>query len=305
MKLTRRRFAAPCVALMMSVLCCESAFAQDYSGTVGRSAPFSGIVAFGDSLTDTGNLFALTGLPPAPAYFDGRFSNGPLWIEYLAAEMGLGTDQVQNFAVGGATTGRENYHDPSGGLPGVLDQLDQFEASLGGRRADPRALYTVFAGSNDIFLEPDPAVAIGRAMQNTALAVHRLRLLGARRIMVVNLPDLGLTPYGQAVGAGPLSALSAAYNGNLELVLAQLNAAGAEAILLDVAGATQRVVNDPAAFGLIDVTTPALYTGTSGAGFLFWDQVHPTTEGHAIFADEAWLLLQQNYPKVWSTPVGQ
>ena len=67
------------------------------------------IVAFGDSLIDTGNLFAATGQPPAP-YFDGRFSNGPVWVEYLAGRLGIapptpsltgGTD----YAWAGAETG--------------------------------------------------------------------------------------------------------------------------------------------------------------------------------------------------------
>ena len=35
-------------------------------------AEFSHIYAFGDSLSDIGNAFAKTGIPPAP-YFEGRF----------------------------------------------------------------------------------------------------------------------------------------------------------------------------------------------------------------------------------------
>ncbi|MHC4946335.1 MAG: hypothetical protein ACYTG7_25250, partial [Planctomycetota bacterium] len=44
---------------------------------------FTGLWSFGDSLTDTGNTFALTGgsFPLSPPYFDGRFSDGPVWIE--------------------------------------------------------------------------------------------------------------------------------------------------------------------------------------------------------------------------------
>jgi hypothetical protein len=51
--------------------------------TVVRAGDITGIVSFGDSLTDTGNYYTATGEPAAP-YYDGRFSNGSLWVEYLA-----------------------------------------------------------------------------------------------------------------------------------------------------------------------------------------------------------------------------
>src|SRR5262245_45599060 len=42
--------------------------------------PFTGVYAFGDSLSDAGNVFIATGgaIPGAP-YFAGHFSNGPTW----------------------------------------------------------------------------------------------------------------------------------------------------------------------------------------------------------------------------------
>ncbi|MFZ0504714.1 MAG: hypothetical protein WAM44_13440, partial [Chthoniobacterales bacterium] len=58
------------------------------------SATVSAIVAFGDSLSDLGNTAAsifpndLTGYNPY--YYDqGRWSNGPLWVENLARQMSL------------------------------------------------------------------------------------------------------------------------------------------------------------------------------------------------------------------------
>src|SRR4051812_31190714 len=53
------------------------------------------IVVFGDSLSDNGNSFVLTKLPPPPygntfddtgsvtGYFPGRFTDGRNWVDYL------------------------------------------------------------------------------------------------------------------------------------------------------------------------------------------------------------------------------
>ena len=72
-----------------------------------RSTP-ARIVLFGDSLSDNGNgSFALTlsAWPADAAYFDGRFSNGPTWIEYVAqAYFGAPLDRgLDDGAFGGAT----------------------------------------------------------------------------------------------------------------------------------------------------------------------------------------------------------
>ena len=51
---------------------------------------YSNLYIFGDSLSDTGNIFALTGgATPAAPYFAGRFSDGPVWAETLATSLGL------------------------------------------------------------------------------------------------------------------------------------------------------------------------------------------------------------------------
>ena len=77
---------------------------------------FTKLVVFGDSLSDTGNVFAVThgAVPPSAAYYAGRFSNGPVWPEYLAASLSL---PLENFAYGGAQTDRRNLFD---GLFGLL-----------------------------------------------------------------------------------------------------------------------------------------------------------------------------------------
>ena len=75
--MNRRSFTA---ALLLSGLAVLSV-----PGSVRADAPFSEIVVFGDSLSDTGNLnLASGGVFAGPPYFSGRFSNGPVWVEVLA-----------------------------------------------------------------------------------------------------------------------------------------------------------------------------------------------------------------------------
>ena len=76
------------------------------------SAPaYTHLFAFGDSLSDAGNLYIADGgtLPVSP-YSAGHFSNGPTWVEDLSEKLGLGTltpslEGGNDFAFGGAQTG--------------------------------------------------------------------------------------------------------------------------------------------------------------------------------------------------------
>ena len=45
----------------------------------------SDLIAFGDSLSDMGNAKAsVLNVPDVPPYWQGRFSNGPVWLEYVS-----------------------------------------------------------------------------------------------------------------------------------------------------------------------------------------------------------------------------
>src|SRR5579859_807275 len=118
-----------------------------------KPEPFSHIMIFGDSLSDTGNYFRLSGgSPPAP-YVGGRFCNGPIWVEYLSVQLGMDYQPADNFAVGGATTGTLNSNDGFAGkqYPGLQDEITTFQASAAITEPE-RALYVVEAGANDFFI---------------------------------------------------------------------------------------------------------------------------------------------------------
>ncbi len=94
----RKRFG---LAILAASLACLS----------GPASAYTTLFAFGDSLSDAGNLYILSNhLAPAPPYVGGHFSNGPTWVEDLSVKLGLGTltpslSGGTDFAVGGATTG--------------------------------------------------------------------------------------------------------------------------------------------------------------------------------------------------------
>ena len=67
--------------------------------------PLKNIVIFGDSLSDNGNLYAYMKhqLPVSPPYYNGRFTNGPVWVERLASSYFSGDQShLLDYAYGGA-----------------------------------------------------------------------------------------------------------------------------------------------------------------------------------------------------------
>jgi phospholipase/lecithinase/hemolysin len=169
------------------------------------------------------------------------------------------------------------------------------------------ALYVVFIGSNDLSdALSDPTNAegiIGDAIVWTAVNIQRLYLAGARKFLVPNLPDFGLTPYiialdalypGQGIKDGATKA-SVGYNTGLAIALAELKQLpGIEIIPLDVFLALHELVSDPQQAGFKNVDDSCLTFGvlrraicSTPNKYLFWDGIHPTTAGHDFLSDKA------------------
>lgn len=313
---------SPMTALLAAALVLTwswGAAADDDDDDGGRRfdrAPITDLYAFGDSLTDTGNLFALTGglAPPSPPYFNGRFSDGPVWIETLGPLLGLDVDFATNVlfdrlannqAVAGAFTDTRNV-DPRLAGTGILGQIAGFEVAGGAfGRGD---LVIVWGGANNYIFDPmsDPDLVVADLM----MAVERLSDLGARRFLLPNLPDLGRTPLG--TGSGPnvgafLTAQSRAHNAALASEAAELaDEEDLTILVLDIERALDTLLDAGTVFANVMVPCliqqdvgPPIVTGAcatpSGIGFdaganggtLFWDLIHPTSNAHALIAFQA------------------
>jgi phospholipase/lecithinase/hemolysin len=279
------------------------------AAAAATASPYTSITVFGDSLSDGGNAYAYTGnnFPPAP--YAQRFSNGPVAVERLAAHLGLSLTPSllggSNYAFGGAETGWTNYlrlnSNPfvanafSGNDTGVLAQVAGFTSA---HSADPTGLVVLWAGPNDLFsaLESagNPALAMSIAAANLQGAAQQLILDGARTILLPNMPDIGLTPFGLASGFAPqLSAISVFFNANLHTMVTALAATEPELNMIefDTFAMFNSIINDPTAYGFSNVTQPCfsgLVVCANPAEYLFWDSVHPTTQAHQIIGD-LWL----------------
>ncbi len=231
------------------------------AGLIGNvQAGYADLVFFGDSISDTGNVRSLTiagGSPnPFPSFPGalGRFSNGPVWTEYLAAGLGFpdnakpsnlifnGTATVpigpptggQNFSFGGARTLGNGSAGPGTGLFAQLLAWDgtAFTGALT-RAADPDALYVVLAGANDLRdARSNPtlnaaglAAAAAATAENVKNVLALLAQAGARHFLISSLPDLGKTPEAVLLGkTSESTAVTLAFNTALGFFSAGLDA---------------------------------------------------------------------------------
>lgn len=290
------------VPLMLILTLCVLA-----GGAAWAKNPHNTVYVVGDSLSDPGNFYDLTGFwPPSPPYAT-TFSNGPVWTDYLAADLGIKVDSrayggamTGDYLVGGMTVSNFNNVQYPGlfpqPLPGVPDEiedlLDDYPNGL-----NPFGLYVVWAGPNDFFfglatgsVEP----VLGQAVQNIAETVCTLGSFGARHFVVANIPDIGKTPFASAMGPeAPMlfSQAIAAANTGLEQALATLPPHCAESIdIFDSYQALNDIINAPQDYGLSNVSDACLVPPAGLCAepdrYLFWDDVHPTTATHAIFAEQ-------------------
>jgi phospholipase/lecithinase/hemolysin len=245
---------------------------------------FSNIVVFGDSTSDTGNLFRATKRrnPPSPKYFNGRFSNGPVWVEYVRSRLRI---PVRVEAYGGAQSG---YGSSAGGSRGMRRQVDSYLARHR-RGVDSRTLVVMMVGANDanlMYKGMSEYTVSRRAATNIATAVAQIAAAGGRKFAVANMVDLGRTPFGRAnnrISASKLSRFSRRFNWELQKAI---RSTGQPVKIVDLYPLLRQIQSAPGKFGLSDARRSCLAVRCrSPRSFLFWDSHHLTTQGHRLLAE--------------------
>ncbi len=226
---------------------------------------FDSLVMFGDSLTDNGNLYAYMWgfLPISPPYFEGHFSNGQVWAEYLYqgwyGEQNVGG--FQDYSVGGAGA----IISRKGKLPFSLsiEINDYWYWHTYGKPTS--SLFTIWIGANDYLNGPKNVDSITTSVVDAiGTAVDNLVSKGGNKFFIANLPDLSASPFSIKYGdIALLKELTDVHNQKLAEKVDELKEKYPDIVLIyfDVNTLLEQVMEDPSKYRITNVTEPC-YLGT-------------------------------------------
>lgn len=311
------------IAALMALVCCAPVAAQ--------AQQFTNFHVFGDSLSDAGTYIVdINGTPTSARFTVNPY---PVWDMLVGSHFGITVSPYMNVDTLNSTTtvlGGNNY--AQGGACvnsgfsatlcpvyqyntlGETQQIATYLAATGGR-ADPNALYSTWAGANNVFgavelmiggsiTRAEAIASVGLAAQDQVANVRTLSQAGARFIIVPNLPNIAITPITNVVGeVGFFRDSVNLYNSNLAAGLAGLG--GSNIIFVDIYSVLNEVYSDPRRYGIVNVKDPACQqffsitctTATLNApnsqwDYLFADVVHPTPQGHELLSDYIISILE-------------
>ncbi|MGU7771981.1 SGNH/GDSL hydrolase family protein [Burkholderia sp. MR1-5-21] len=280
------------------------------------------VVSFGDSLSDVG-----TYAPIASVVGGGRFTTNPgqVWTQDVAQYYGdtltaaftidvthkLSAQGGLGYAEGGATVATPaNLYDFLTDVIGNIEmpvnqQVSSYLSAHGSFNSSQLVL--VWAGSNDVLRAgalPAAAQTVQTAAATLAQVVGQILQNGATHVVVVNVPNVGLSPKGitSPDGGANLTQLSQDFNNDLNAAL-QANGVQGKVIQIDSYAWVNQIVANFRANGFVvsntavacdpaktpDATSllcsPNTYvTANADQTYMFADDLHPTTRVHTLFA---------------------
>ncbi|WP_277182762.1 SGNH/GDSL hydrolase family protein [Caballeronia sp. BR00000012568055] len=312
--------------LLVLLTSCGGSGGSDSGGTTTPTGPTGGVqlqtVAFGDSLSDVG-----TYAPIASVVGGGRFTTNPgqVWSQDVAQYYGdtltaaftidigheLKAQSGLGYAQGGSTVATPASQ--AGFITDVIgdielpvnQQISSYVSAHGSFNSNQLVL--VWAGSNDVLRAGTPPAAttiVQTAATTLAQLIGTIVQNGATHVVVVNVPNIGLSPDGlqQADGGGNLSQLSQLFNSTLNNAL-QSAGLQSKVIMVDAYTWTTQTIQNYQANGFTVSNTaqacdpsktphdtsllcsPSTYvTPNADQTYMFADYLHPTTRMHALFA---------------------
>lgn len=228
-----------------------------------------------------------------------------------------------NYAAAGSTTNSIGFSETW--APSLHQQVAQYLGSLApGQRLDPNAVYFIWSGANDFLTllfsslfptEVQLLTTASNAAMNIANEVALLSAQGAKRIVVLSLPNFGLAPFathlGNPVLIANLKTISFTFNSMLNTQLGNvIKRYDTKILYVDVYTLLENVINATKAgnpyvvagqaFRFINFSDAACSTvvsaiycpSTAPNGYIFADELHPTDMTHRLLSLQVETLMQ-------------
>lgn len=260
--------------------------------------PFDRLIVFGDSLSDTGNLHRNSfGLySPHNVYWQGRLSNGPIWLDYVAAAWNI---EFNSYAVAAAATESYNFF-VDRFVATLNEQLNTYLKQRSREKSKRRDLIVIWIGANNYLSQGLSDVK--PALQAIYQVASQLLQLDLEAVVIGNLPELsGLPkPYKghHLLSDKKLAELSRLHNRALARLVTDLQRKflSKKVILFQSYRINQRTNSNPESFAFRNISEPC-YRGDFRGNFYgrkefckqpmqqkFWDYVHPNSLMHCYYA---------------------
>ncbi|CAN1853947.1 GDSL esterase/lipase At5g45950 [Linum perenne] len=264
----------------------------------------------------------------------GRFSNGRLATDFIAEALGFTkiipafldprlkpADLLHGVSFASAASGYDE-------LTANYSQLEYFRhyklhliRLVGATAADEivkNAVFVLSMGTNDFlqnyFLEPERAKQFTVVQYQEFLSsqmlhnVKEMHRMGLRRLVVVGVPPLGCMPLVKTLNGqddtcvASYNHVSSTFNAKTKSNLALLRRTlGIKDAYVDCFAVIQNAVNNPKAYGFVEVrkgccgtgsieygdTCKGLSTCEDASKYAFWDAVHPSQKMYEFIANEA------------------
>lgn len=286
---------------------------------VCSATPLHNIVVFGDSLSDNGNFYEYMKhqVPSSPPYYQGRFSNGPVWVEHLVASYfpKNTSTHLLNYAYGGATISEQEKEDT---VFTLKEEVNSYLLAHDDKASD-ESLFIVWIGANNYLTSPGE---IENALHDAYVGVlnnlQRLAEKGAKHVVVFNLPNLGRTP--MAIESNTVDFMtysSREHNKLLSRAVEHLKNKYPEVewLYYDINQVLDEVMHHMQDYGFTNITESCIDSLTTDItqtsvlkrvasvkpklnqnacdGYLFFDSVHPTASAHKILSEQIKMRLDE------------
>ncbi|CAF0866183.1 unnamed protein product [Adineta steineri] len=177
-----------------------------------QQSRFENIIIFGDSNSDTGNVFKLSNYtwPLSPPYYHGRFCNDRNWVDQLQV------NGIKNYAYGSATTDNvqvQGYTKFNTLLvPGVNQQIDKYFNEYNSNIiSSQKTLHIIWAGGNNVIF--NPALPIPDIVNNLTNLVTKLCENNAKYVLIFNQVPAQYIPDALTIAnASILAQMTAGFN---------------------------------------------------------------------------------------------